>query len=344
MRIQKIILSPLNLKMHSSFVTALGKKTVSRNLLVAVRLENGVTGIGEASASLAWPLDTQETMARSIRSLEGKLTGQDILSCSKLIHSVWENIGKHPTAAAALECALFDAWAQNAGTTLWKFFGAKLKKVETSFTISAWPAEEALHAAKQRYKEGFKRLKIKITGKNLDEDLKRIFKISRALPKAGLMIDANQGFETEEAVRFFKVLKMCRVPILLIEQPVAKENTEGLKKIESEMNIPVAADESARSVEEAKKLIRRKTVSVINIKLAKCGLLGAFEIIQCARKHAAKLMIGCMAESALGLTPSVHLACGTGAFEFVDLDSHLLSQAPKQKPGFTTKGPVLTIR
>ena len=106
----------------------------------------------------------------------------------------------------------------------------------------------------------------------------------------------------------------------------------------------MVADESARSVEEARRLIRRKTVSAINIKLAKSGLSGAREIIRLARPAGVRLMIGCMAESAVGLSHSVALACGSGAFDFVDLDSHLLVVSPHCRLGFSAHGPRLWAR
>ena len=49
-------------------------------------------------------------------------------------------------------------------------------------------------------------------------------------------------------------------------------------------------------------------------------------------------MIGCISESAAGLAPIVALACGTGAFDYVDLDSHLLVASPPGRPGFRTRG------
>ena len=82
---------------------------------------------------------------------------------------------------------------------------------------------------------------------------------------------------------------------------------------------------------------------MINVKLAKCGLFGALEIIRRSKIAETRLMIGCMAESAIGLSPSVALACGTGAFDFADLDSHLLVISPACRPGFSTHGAKLSV-
>lgn len=330
--------------MRRSFVTALGEKQISRNLLIIVRLDNGLSGLGEASASLAWPLDTQKAMAAELRKIIPHLIGCDIKSYANLTRQVWNVAGKHPAAAAALECALLDVFAKNRGISLWKLFGGKKRFVTTGFTISAWPPKKAARVARQLFADGFRTFKIKVTGADMDEDMNRVFSVHKAAGRAQLIVDANQGFQPRQAIRFAECLRRGRLPVQLLEQPVAKENWEGLKEVEREGKIPVAADESARSVEDARRLIEKKIVSVINIKLAKSGISGALKIIRLAKFKKIQLMIGCMAESAVGLGPSVHLACGTGAFQFVDLDSHLLVRPPKGTPNFMTRGPRLFIR
>ena len=107
--ISGIALIPLNLPMRQPFVTSRGEKRVSRNLLVAVRLSNGITGYGEGSASLAWPEETQEAMTRSLRPLVPKLIGCRISSFRRMAAMAWEEAGQSPAAASALECALAEA-------------------------------------------------------------------------------------------------------------------------------------------------------------------------------------------------------------------------------------------
>ncbi len=341
MHITGLALTTLNLPMRQPFVTALGRKRVSRNLLVTVQLSDGSTGTGEASASLAWPDETQLAMGQALRQVMPKLIGAEIRAYRRLSDKAWEIAGRHPTAVAALECALLDAYTRSRGISLWKWFGGKRRSVTTSLTLSAWPPRTAARAARRGWTQGFRQLKVKVTGKNLDQDIQRLLAIHRATPKATLLVDGNQGFTAKEAVRFCHALRQHHLPVILLEQPVPRADWEGLEQVEKEGGIPVAADESARSVSDARRLIRQRAVSVINVKLAKCGLFGALEIIRQAKASRTRLMIGCMAESAIGLSPSVALACGTGAFDFADLDSHLLVISPPCRPGFSTRGATL---
>jgi len=334
--ITKVELIPLDLPMRRPFVTARGSKNVSHNLRVVVHLEDGTDGCGEASESLAWAHEKRPNFTRAL--LDVKLAGAEIGTYRRLSEKAWGIAGRHPAAAAALECALLDAYTRSRGISLWKWFGGKRRSVTTSLTISAWPASTAARAARVAAKSGFRRLKIKLTGKDTEDDFSRLLAVHRAAPKAALWLDGNQGFTAEQAVRFCARARSKRLPVRLFEQPVDRMDWEGLARIERESKIPVVADESARSLSDARQIIRRRAASVINVKLAKCGVAGALEIIRLARKADIRLMIGCMAESAAGLWPSVALACGTGAFHYSDLDSHLLVVSPPGPAGFRTRG------
>lgn len=343
LRVAGVGLLPLNLPMRQPFVTALGEKWESRNLLVAVRLSNGIVGFGEASASLAWPEETQGSMVKALRPLIPKLMGRSISSFQRWIAWIWEHPGGQPAAASALECALVDAYTRAVRLPLWRWLGGRRRSVTTGITISAWEPEVAARFARRVGAAGFRRLKVKVTGRDIDEDIRRVAAVHRVAPRAALWVDGNQGFSAGEAVRFCLFLRQQRLPVRLLEQPVPRSDWDGLAQVEREGRIPVAADESARTAEETLRLIRRRVVSVINVKLAKCGLMGALRIIRRARAAGRKLMIGCMAESAIGLSHSIALACGSGAFEFVDLDSHFLVVSPRCRPGFSVRGARLAI-
>jgi len=342
--ITKVDLIPLNLTMRQPFVTAHGRKNVSRNLQVAVRLSDGTTGGGEASASLAWPDQNQEAMRRALQQIAPLLIGAEIRRFRSLSADAWQAIWKFHTAAAALECALLDAYTRSRRIPLWKWFGGRSRSVTTSLTISAWPARAAGQAARRAAKQGFCHLKIKLTGKDRDADLERVMAVHRAAPKAALWLDGNQGFTPRQAIGFCGEARKRSLPVELFEQPVPRGEWRSFREIEREGKIPVAADESARSAADARKLIRGRAASVINVKLAKCGISGALETIRLARRANVRLMIGCMAESKMGISPSVALACGSGAFNYVDLDSHLLTVSPPCRAGFSTRGDVLSIR
>ena len=343
---------PWTLPLRRPFVTARGRKTLSRNLLVTVTLADGgrrSSGLGEASASLAWPQETPPAMARCVVSLARDLLGRTPSAAWPRLAAAWAAPGARPAALSAVECALAAAEASAAGVPLWRWLArriagatARRRPVMTGLTISAWPAPLAEQAARAAARRGFRTLKVKVTGAAPQEDLARLLAVHRAAPRAVLWVDANQGFTARGALAFIRALRMFRLPIALLEQPVPREDLEGLAQVARESGVPVVADESLCRPEDARRLIRRRAASVFNLKLAKSGLLGAREIIRLARRAGVELMLGCMAESAVGLAPSVHLACGNGLFRYIDLDSHLLVAGPRAV-AFRTNGPRLSV-
>ena len=348
--VARVTVRPWTLQMRQPFVTARGRRHLTRNLLLTVTLGNHAKGVGEASESLAWPEDSQPAMRRWLHAFVPRLIGAPLPEAWRVIRDAWHTPDRRPAALAALECALASAEAQARGVPLWRWLACQLgrtptrpSRIATSYTISAWETPEAARAVRTMARRGFTRFKVKITGAEPDADLARVIAVHRAAPRARMVLDANQGFTTAPAARdFLRTTQRLNLPIDGLEQPVPRHDLDGLAWITRHARVPVIADESAASSEDVTMIIRRRAAHAINIKLAKSGLIGALEMIRLARRAGLKLMIGCMAESAVGLTPSVHLACGTGFFTFVDLDSFLLvkSAAPG---GFTIAGPRLSV-
>src|SRR5205823_3336128 len=126
-----------------------------------------------------------------------------------------------------------------------------------------------------------------------------------------------------------------------VEQPVLKEDLAALDQVADASPVPVFADEAVKTPRDALEVVTQTRAHGINVKLMKSGIAGALEIIAICRAAGRKLMIGCMLESSLGIAFSLALACGTGAFDYVDLDSHLLLHEEGNNPWFDEAGPIL---
>ena len=108
---------------------------------------------------------------------------------------------------------------------------------------------------------------------------------------------------------------------VLFEQPVHRDDWEGLGRVshfaKNKYEVSVAADESCRGLADVKKLVQGELADVVNIKLAKVGVLGALEIIEVAKASGLNLMIGGMVETRLAMGFAGHLAAGLGCFQSV---------------------------
>ncbi|PKU85931.1 hypothetical protein MA16_Dca001762 [Dendrobium catenatum] len=204
------------------------------------------------------------------------------------------------------------------------------------------PNEAAKLAAE--YKErGFNTLKLKV-GKNLSSDIEVLKAIRLVHPDCLFILDANEGYTANEAIEVLEKLNEMGVKPILFEQPVHRDNWEGLRHVsqvaKGEYGVSVAADESCRSLEDAKRIIEGNLAHVINIKLAKLGVLGALDVIEVARAAGTELMIGGMVETRLAMGFAGHLAAGLGCFKYIDLDTPLLLSEDPVLGGYEVTGAV----
>jgi len=342
--IHAIDIRPVSFKLKKPFVTAGGEKTETHNVQIAITLQSGERGVAEASSSIAMPGESQENMVKALRSLIPELHGKPIENYRELVAACWRLQNYHPTAAAGMECAILDAYTRSLNQPLSDFLGGKNVPIETDLTLSLGSPKELFKLAKGAVKKGFRRLKVKVGGVSPADDCERMKAVHKAAPRATLVADGNQGFGLSQAVDFIHRLKRDMIPILFLEQPFRKHDLRTMRLFRQRTHVPVFADEAVLSAADAVRLFEAEAADGVNIKVAKSGLLGALDIIHIAQRFKKRLAIGCMEESKLGLAASVHLACGTGAFEWVDLDSIFLLSATPGRGGFLMKGPKYSVQ
>lgn len=332
----------LDLPLKEPFIIATGRKDAANNVLVKIILDDGLTGYGEVAPSPYTTGDTQQTCIAALNHIKWAVVGQDIRQWRALLAKtrklIRSNVGPH----SGLEIAVLDAFTKYIGVPMNVFFGGAIKKVETDLTMSLGTPDETFAAAKKAVAEGFNKIKIKV-GMGVATDTERTVRVHEAAPKATLSLDANQAFTPKDAVELARRIHAEGIELDLMEQPVRKDDFDGLKFVRDHCPVPVAADESCFTADDAIRLIRMDAVDVINIKVAKCGLVAALDIAGICRAANKGLMIGCMMESKIGLAASVHLACGLGEFAHCDLDSVYLLKPFECKGGYTQEGPTFSI-
>lgn len=306
-------------KLKQPFCTARGQHDVLENVLFSIQLTDGVRGFGEAAVATHITGETVQETLKNLKYAAKEIQGRSCSEYGTISQAYQEKFGKNPCALAALEMALLDVWTRKQGIPLWKFFGNRLRTLKTDMTIVLGDAEEAEQAARKILCQGICSIKVKI-GRNFTVDLKRVAAVAKCAKRCPIYLDANQGFTAAQTLKFLKELAQLKIRPALVEQPVPKEDWEGLKKVTQESKILVCADESVASLADAKRLIKEKAAGAINIKFMKTGILEACEIVKLAKRNHIKLMIGGMMESPLATTAAAHFAAGLGGFDFIDLD------------------------
>jgi L-Ala-D/L-Glu epimerase len=321
-KIKKVIIEAINIALDEPFTISIGTKYNIENVLITLQLENGIEGYGEASPLEPINGENQSTVLATLNSCKDYLVGLDVSEFSKISRHLKSVFWAQVTARCAVEMALIDAFTKSLNIPLYKFLGGSVNLIETDYTVDIVPPATARKNACKLADKGYRVLKTKV-GKNMVEDIDRILAIKEGAPNSEITIDANQGFSPCEALHFLEELEKINIRPVLFEQPVIKYDLAGMKFVRDNTSVPIAADESVFTSSDALNIIKAGCADVINIKIMKSGIIEALDIISIARSANIKLMIGCMLESKLALSCSVHIAAGTGAFSFIDLDPHI---------------------
>ena len=212
--------------------------------------------------------------------------------------------------------------------------GGYRTEVLTDITLGIKSPKEMAEDAVEAVNRGFKALKVKV-GVNPTEDVERIKLTREAVgDNIDIRLDANQGWTPEQAIEVLN--KLEKFNIQFAEQPVSAGDLKGLVKVRKNSAIPIMADESAHSPEDALRLIMAEAVDLMNIKLMKSGgLLKGRKIANIAEAAGMPCMIGCMGESEIGIAAGAHLAAEVKNIQYADLDSDLLLKDKLVKKGGT---------
>ncbi|XP_027341209.1 L-Ala-D/L-amino acid epimerase isoform X2 [Abrus precatorius] len=340
---------PLNVPLIAPFTIASSRLDKVENVAIRIELSNGAVGWGEAPIlPFVTAEDQSIAMAKAFEAC-AFLRRCPALTLGSMLGEIGRMLSGHEFASvrAGVEMAIIDAAANSIRVPLWRLFGGASNSITTDITIPIVSPAEAAELASKYYKEGFKTLKLKV-GKNLKADIKVLQAIRVAHPICQFILDANEGYNSEEAVEVLEKLHDIGLNPVLFEQPVHRDDWEGLQyvsKIARERyGVSVAADESCRSLVDVYKIVEGNLVDVINIKLAKVGVMGALDIIEKAKAAGLDLMIGGMVETRLAMGFAGQLAAGLGCFKFIDLDTPLLLSEDPVLEGYQVSGATYKFR
>ena len=292
------------------FTISKGTKTHQPTLIV--ELENkGLKGYGEAPAITYYHIPVEKMIAdlEAHKEMIGRFALTDPQRYWHYLHHL---LPENPFLVCALDIAAWDLYGQQMGKPLFALWGLDpARGPQTDFTIGIDTVEKMVAKMKEK---PWPIYKIKL---GVADDL-AIMEALRQHTDARFRVDANAGWTVDEALQ--KIPRLAELGVEFVEQPLAKDNWEGMKILYEHSPLPLFADESC--VKEEDVLRCHEHFHGINIKLTKCsGLTPARRMIDHARKLGMQVMVGSMNESTIGSAAIAHLL---PAIDYVDMDGPLL--------------------
>lgn len=306
----KVTYRSFNLPFKYPFTISKGTKTHQPSLIV--RLEHmGVAGYGEAPAITYYNIPVE----KMIEDLERKKMMVEKFAFTepeRYWHYLHHLYPLNNFLVCALDIAAWDLYGKIRQQPLYKLWDLSMDKTPlTDYTIGIDTIDKMVAKMKEK---PWPIYKIKL---GTDQDLEIVTAL-RKHTDAILRVDANAAWTADEALAKLPALKDLGVE--LVEQPLAKDDWEGMKRLFDASPLPLIADESCVKEEDVQKC--HGHFHGINIKLTKCsGITPARRMITTARSLDLKVMIGCMNESTIGSAAIAHLM---PLLDYVDMDGPLL--------------------
>lgn len=302
-----ISVTPDVFKLAQVFTISRGSRTEAKVLTVRVT-RGGITGWGECVPYARYD-ETLDSVTDQINGLPTDINRTDLQAALSA-----------GAARNAVDCALWDLEAKQAGKRVWELAGLPKPGPEiTAYTLSlGTPESMREQAAKNAFRP---LLKIKL---GTPDDMARLEAVRAGAPKSAIIVDANEGWSAEVYTELAPHL--VRLGVKLVEQPLPASEDEAL--IGMERPVPVCADESCHDSSSLPHL--KGKYDVVNIKLDKTGgLTEAIKLRAAAEAEGYGVMVGCMVGSSLAMAPATLIAQGVA---YTDLDGPLLLSEDRDAP------------
>ncbi|HVO54440.1 MAG TPA: mandelate racemase/muconate lactonizing enzyme family protein [Solirubrobacterales bacterium] len=263
MRLTAVEVIPYALPFRRPYVTARGTLTRREMVLLRLRTDEGIEGLGEAVPLSLRGGATLAQVVRELEEVEESRALHDLIDGGHLEYSSSRVLDPRLTLSLPSQCAVLTAlddmrakWAGDRYTPA---------SVRCNATLIAGEPLAVAEDAIAWQEEGFSTFKLKLGTGN---DLELVRAVREVVgPIAKVRVDANAAWEMEEARRVLTALQPLGIE--LAEQPMAAiEDCAALAEL---VIFPLAGDESITTLEEARLAAGIGAFQVTGIKLSKVG-------------------------------------------------------------------------
>lgn len=291
-----------NIPLIKTFKNSLASKDTQKSLVLILSTDDGFKGISSIEpdtpnyAEETW-YGIQETVTREFFPI---LLSEDPEDIEGIILEMDKKIYGHFMSKSLVETALFDLYAKKRKTQVYKTIGGSLAK---TIPLVGWVGisglDKTVSETKNFLDEGFECIKYKISSK-VEDTTKFLSSVRREFGyNFEIRLDANQSLSRIQAIKLMD--QIGKYEISLLEQPINRDDIEGMSKIRRHSSIPIMADESAFSVSATKFLILADACDIVKIKVMRSGgIKAAMKIIKLSEANGIKCVVGNGFSTSLG--------------------------------------------
>jgi len=313
MKISKIEVIPLTMPHYKPVKTSRGVWG-TEFAYVRITTDNGIVGIGDAGhPKPTHYAETVEGMTGLIHNhIAPQLLGEDPMNIEKIIQKMDDIVCWNWIAKTGIDNALYDIVGKALNVPAYNLLGGLVyEKIPLGWLVVIDDRDKMAKEAKEAVDAGFHNVKIKVGLGKPTEDIENVRAIREAVgPKVPIQVDANQAWTPADAISTIK--KLEKFDLLGVESPVPDWDIIGLAKVHHSVDVPIIADEAARSIEGAINVIRHDAADMFVLHISKAGgLFKCKQYLSIAEAAGMPVILGLMAGAGLENCANAHLGAST---------------------------------
>jgi O-succinylbenzoate synthase len=303
--LERIDLLHVSMQLLEPFVTSFGPQQQRDIVLIRV-FADGVEGWGELVAARE-PIYSEETAITATAMLRHHLLGRVLgrtVDDPRQVDRWWAGARGNPMAKAAVEMAVWDAWARASGQSLAHLLGGSATSAPAGVSVGIQGDTAALLDRISGFVEqGYARIKLKIAP---GRDVAMVAAVREQFPDVPLTVDANSAYTLADADH---LAQLDAFGLMMIEQPLAHDDIVDHATLAPKMKTPICLDESIRSADDARRAHQLGACRIINCKPGRLGGYAAsLALHDWCTAAGIPLWVGGMLESGVGRLHNIALA------------------------------------
>jgi L-alanine-DL-glutamate epimerase-like enolase superfamily enzyme len=252
---------------------AFGTRTVGDYLILQIYTDTGVCGTGGSGA--LWPPVSGESIQGALQIVEESfvpqaLLGEDPNNLGKIMDRLDRLCVGNTMTKSAVDFALHDLLGRARGVPVYDLLGgAQRDEIPQEWIVMLDKPEVMAEEAKAWVDAGYSGIKVKFGG-DIKTDIRRYELIRKAIgDDIGMCVDANQAYKADGAIQVTNAIE--HMGIKFMEEPVHRDDLDGLIKLRQHTNVALACDETAWTVKDAKRLIDLRLIDYLHAAPSRIG-------------------------------------------------------------------------
>ena len=310
MKITNVDVFTVRVPLKGKFTTSQSSRTHQVSVVIEISTDEGMVGLGNVDPSPKYSTETPEEIVACLNdALIPAVMHKDPRHIILRLIDMDRVLQGHYHAKAALEMAFQDLAAKDLGIPVCQLLGGPV--CERVSLIPSWighmSPEEGANKAAEWVEKGYRTLKIKV-GAGVEEDVERIRAIREAVgPDVHLRLDANEGYTPDKAIK--AIQGFAAYHILYCEQPVPREDWDGMAKVRKAVDVPIMADEGIVDPKDIVIAAEKRAADIVKVKVMKNGgIYGTGRMIWLAGSLGLKCVLGHGFTLGINSLSEIHLA------------------------------------